>query len=131
MVSSKEVKNNIICYTLVLLYSLLMPARSSMYFVCFSLTQSTILFTWQTVPSSSVEVLVSLSCTITSGLLGPFSDGLSRIKGIFQYIFAFSFSSTARGRLCWYHGFPLSLSWKLYLSSKQWYIGRVECLGVL
>ena len=46
-----------------------MPARSSMYFVCFSLTRSAILPTWQTVPSSRDQVLVSLSCTITSGLL--------------------------------------------------------------
>ena len=64
MVSSKEVKNNIdLIYACTFVLSF--NARSSMYFVCFSLTRSTILSTWQTVPSSRVEVLVSLSCTIT------------------------------------------------------------------
>ena len=114
------------------LWSLLMPARSSMYFGCFSLIRSAIFSTWQTVLSNGVQMLVSLSCTITSGLLAPFSGGFSRIKGTFQCTFAFSFSSTARGRLCWYHGFPWSLSRKLYFSSKQWYIGLsiLSCLAL-
>ena len=35
-----------------------MPARSSVYFVCFSLNRSAILPTWQTVPSNRVQTLV-------------------------------------------------------------------------
>ena len=42
------------------------------------------------------------------------SGGFSWLKDTFQYIFAFSFSSTGCRKLCWYHGFPWSLSWKLY-----------------
>ena len=87
-----------------------MPVRSSVNFYCFLAVLPAIVPTWQTVPSSIVQLLVCLLYTVMSILFASFSGAFGSSKGTSQRILAFSFSITAEGGLCWFHGLSLSLS---------------------